>query len=149
MFKRLNLGILDWLTRIPETKDHGLSDFERVRQEIQPCDVLLVAGTSKADRVIQAVSQCAWSHAAMFIGRPIDIVDNDLRTIISHFFTGPPETPLLIESRLGEGIVVTPLDQYEHDHVCILCIPPVRLEVPQEPLVVQRLQGPQRTQETS
>lgn len=122
VFRQFIAFILEWLTRTRETRDHGLSDFDRVRHEIRPCDVVLVEGSSRADKVIQTVSRCPWSHAALYIGRPLDIVDSDLKTIISHFFDGPPDTPLLIESLLGEGIVVNPLDYYEHDHLR-LCRP--------------------------
>jgi len=117
VFKQLVIFILGWLTRRDEARDHGLSDFDRVRAELRPCDVVLVEGTSKSDRVIQTVSRCPWSHAALYIGRPLDIADADLKTIISHFFTGSPDTHLLVESRLGEGIVVTPLDEYEQEHL--------------------------------
>lgn len=122
VFKQFIAFILEWLTRTRETRDHGLSDFDRVRLEIKPCDVVLVEGTSRADKVIQTITQCPWSHAALYIGRPLDIADSDLKTMISHFFSGPPDTPLLVEARLGEGIVVTPLDYYENEHLR-LCRP--------------------------
>ena len=119
VFKQFIAFILDWLTRTGEARDHGLSDFDRIRAEIKPCDVVLVEGSSKADKTIQTVTQSPWSHAALYVGRPLDIVDGDLKTIIGHFFNGSPDTPLLIEARLGEGIVVTPLDEYEQDHLRI------------------------------
>lgn len=122
VFKQIIAFVLDWLTRSRDARDHGLSDFDKVRSEIQPCDVVLVEGGSKSDKVIQTVTRSPWSHAALYIGRPLDIADSDLKTIISHFFTGPPDTPLLVEARLGEGIVVTPLDFYEQDHLR-LCRP--------------------------
>ena len=50
MFKQIITFILDWLTRSREVRDHGLSDFHRVRAEVQPCDVVLVEGCSKSDR---------------------------------------------------------------------------------------------------
>ena len=122
VFKQFIAFILEWLTRTGEAREHGLSDFDRIRAEIKPCDVVLVEGSSKADRTIQAVTRSPWSHAALYVGRPLDIADSDLKTIISHFFQGAPDTPLLIEARLGEGIVVTPLDLYEQDHLR-LCRP--------------------------
>ena len=117
VFKQFIAFILEWLTRAREPKDHGLSDFDRIRLEIKPCDVVLVEGTSRSDSVIQTVTRSPWSHAALYIGRPLDIVDSDLKTIIGHFFKGSPDTPLVIESRLGEGIVVNPLDLYENEHL--------------------------------
>jgi hypothetical protein len=119
MLKQIIAFFLQWLNKAREARDHGLSDFERVRYEIRPCDVLLIEGSSKADKVIQNISQSPWSHAALYVGRPLDIGDSDLKTIIGHFFDGAPDTPLLIESKLGEGIVVKPLDSYEHEHLRI------------------------------
>ncbi|MGC1510683.1 hypothetical protein FT643_00840 [Ketobacter sp. MCCC 1A13808] len=119
LFKPFIEFVLERLTKVQDSGEHGLSDFERVRNEIKPCDVLLIEGTSRSDRVIQKATQSSWSHAVLYIGRLLDIPDPDLKTIISHFFEGDADTPLIIESRLGEGIVVKPLHYYEHEHVRI------------------------------
>lgn len=119
LFKSFNQWILEYLNKARDGGEHGLSDFDRIRLELQPCDVLLIEGTSRADRVVQQVSRSPWSHAALYIGRLLDINDSDLKTIISHFFEGEPDVHLIIESCLGEGIVVRPLHYYEHDHLRI------------------------------
>ena len=119
IMKKLVGAIIHWLMRTNEAKEHGLSDFEKVRFELKACDVLLIDGRGHADKVIQSISQSRWSHAALYIGRLLDIADQDLKTIIQHFYTGPKDTPLIVESRLGDGICVRPLQQYEHEHIRI------------------------------
>lgn len=117
--KKLVAFLVKWLMRTGDPRDHGLSDFDKMRGELKPCDVLLVEGRSRADRVIQMISLCPWSHAALYIGRPLDIADPDLKTIIGHFFNGTPDTPLVAESILGQGIILRPLQVYENDHLRI------------------------------
>ncbi len=117
LLRNLATFIIHWLTKTGEPKDHGLSDFEKMRFELKPCDVLLVQGRGRVDKVIQSISQSIWSHAALYIGRPMDIEDQDLKTIIQHFYQGPNDTPLLAESKLGEGITIKPLLSYEHEHI--------------------------------
>lgn len=102
------------LPRIP------LSDFERLSEEIKPGDVLLVEGRSRVSDVIRWVTQSSWTHAALYIGCLSDIDDPVQRDAIREHFDGEPARQLIIESELGLGTVVRPLDTYacEHLRVC-------------------------------
>ncbi len=122
LLRNLTQYLIFWLSKVREQRDHGLSDFDKIRAELKPCDVLLIQGRSLADRKIQAVSQSVWSHSSLYIGRLVDIQDPDLKTIIEHFHAGSSTTPLVVESCLGKGITLRPLSDYEHEHTR-LCRP--------------------------
>jgi hypothetical protein len=115
-----------WLTRVltrqppfdPATMA-PICDFERLRYEIRPGDVLLVEGRSHVSEVIKLITQSAWTHAALYIGRLYDIEDESLRQTIQQHYNGDPNQQLVIEALLGEGTVVHHLDKYRHEHVRI------------------------------
>lgn len=117
---KLGKRISRWLTR-----DHGptrtstLCDFQRLRVEIRPGDVLLVEGRSRVSEVIKLITQSAWTHSALYIGRVHDIEDAALRERVLEFYDGDPNDQLLIEALLGEGTVVNPLSKYRAEHLRI------------------------------
>ncbi|MCZ6887317.1 MAG: hypothetical protein O7H39_02390 [Gammaproteobacteria bacterium] len=96
-----------------------LSDFERIRYELKPCDVLLIEGRSRVSDVVKAITQSPWSHAALYIGRLHDIEDEAVREQLLAHIDHPPSEQLIVESQLGYGTVVRPLAVYEQDHVRI------------------------------
>ena len=96
-----------------------LCDFERIKHEIRLCDVLLVEGRSRVSRVIRSVSNSAWTHAALYIGRLSDIEDPLLRERVQQSYQGSPHDRLVIESIVGKGTAVTPLSFYEKEHLRI------------------------------
>ena len=104
-------AIAQWLTEwlMQESKEFSfpLCDFERIRHEIKPCDVLLVEGRSRVSNVIKQITQSPWSHAMIYIGRLHDIEDDRIRKIIRESYNGSPDEQLIIESELGFGTVVT------------------------------------------
>ena len=114
--------IINWLTRLRPPNPFPLSDFERLSQELKPCDILLVEGRSRASEVIKAVTQSSWSHAALYIGRPYDIEDAEARQLVQAAATLPASEQLIIESQLGQGTLVKPLSAYQQDHLR-LCRP--------------------------
>jgi hypothetical protein len=109
--------LVDWFTR--DLPDDGipLCDFERIRREIRPGDVLLVEGSSRFGRVVQFFSRSPWSHAALSIGAICDLEDPRLRERVSRFYSGDWNVPLLIEALLSQGVVVTPLEHYRPNHL--------------------------------
>ena len=111
--------LVAWLSKSTEPKDALLCDFDRVREELTPCDVVLVEGRTKADNTLKTVSESVWSHAALYIGRLIDLEDKDLRTLITNHYECEPDTPLIIESRLGKGTIISPLSSLEREHLRI------------------------------
>lgn len=115
LIKKISL----WLTRNSPPQRAYLCDFERIRYEIRPGDVLLVEGRNRISRFIKRVTQSPWSHAALYIGRLYDIDDPDLRHKVREHFGGSSDSQLTIESMIGKGTIVTPLSFYRHDHIRI------------------------------
>ncbi len=122
MFTLLKKSIISWLLRKSPLPEYPLSDFERIRYEIKPCDVVLVEGRSRVSNVIKLITQSSWSHAALYIGRIHEVEDIELREQLCKYYTGSPDQQLIIESELGTGTAVRPLTEYEGEHIR-LCRP--------------------------
>ncbi|MFT5484961.1 MAG: hypothetical protein ACI9GW_003631 [Halieaceae bacterium] len=122
MFGILKKSIISWLQHKSPAPEYPLSDFERIRHEIKPCDIILVEGRSRVSNVIKLVTQSPWSHAALYIGKIHDIESLSLREELCRHFSGSAELQLIVESELGVGVVVRPLSEYEEEHVR-LCRP--------------------------
>src|SRR3569832_2812393 len=58
-----------WLVKEQPLSDMPLCDFDRLSLEIRPCDVLLVEGRSRVSNIIKNITQTAWTHSALYIGR--------------------------------------------------------------------------------
>jgi len=106
------------------TRDHGeankgLSNFDRLRYEIRPGDVLLVEGRSKVSTIIKTITQSCWTHSAFYVGRLHDIEDPQTRAHIKRFYNGDPEEQLIIEAMIGEGTLVDSLKKYRGEHLRI------------------------------
>ena len=119
VFNYLSSPVVSWLNVEREGREFPLSDYERIRFELKPCDVLLVEGRSRVSEVIKLITQSPWSHAALYVGRIHDIEDPDLRELVSHYYRGDPGDRLLIESLLGHGTIVRNLEAYRNDHLRI------------------------------
>jgi hypothetical protein len=111
--------ITRWLAHERKPDVTPMSDYERMRYEIKPGDVILVEGRSRVSDVIKTVTQSRWSHAALYIGRLHEIEDPLNRQRLKEFFDGQPDMQLIVESELGMGTVVRPLSVYDRDHVRI------------------------------
>ncbi|GMQ84088.1 MAG: hypothetical protein BMS9Abin06_0843 [Gammaproteobacteria bacterium] len=111
----LGKKIIDWLTADHRPANPPLCDFDRIRYEIRPCDVVLVEGRSRISEIIRTITQSPWSHSALYIGRVHDIDDEELREKVLSFYDGDPNEQLIIEAWLGEGAVVNPLSKYRDD----------------------------------
>ncbi len=109
--------VVNWLTEERPVTEFPLCDFERIRYEARPCDVLLIEGRNHVSDVIKYITQSAWSHAALYIGRLHDIEDPVIRNLVMEHFNGPADMQLLIEGVLGKGTVITPLSFYKQDHI--------------------------------
>lgn len=94
------------------------SDYERMRHEIRPADVVLVEGHGRISNIIKTITLSNWTHSALYIGRLHDIEDTDLREYIAYHYDGEPgEEPLVIESLLEAGTIVASLSRYKDYHV--------------------------------
>ncbi len=120
LIEKIRDTFVNWLVKeIYQPRALSLSDFERIQYELRPCDVLLVEGRARVSRIIQMITQSSWTHSALYIGRLHDIADHSLRDKIKQFYQGQPDDQLIIESILGQGIIVSNLAKYEHDHIRI------------------------------
>ena len=57
MFNWIRSGVISWLSYKKPLPETPLSDFERIRHELRPCDVLLVEGRSRVSEVIKLITQ--------------------------------------------------------------------------------------------
>lgn len=111
--------ITTWLTTERPSDRAPLCDFERIRYELRPGDVLLVEGRTRVSEVIKNITQSPWTHSALYLGRTGDIDDPRVRERVATCFGGDPNAQLVIEALLGRGTVISPLDKYLHDHLRI------------------------------
>lgn len=84
----------------PSYKPSAHLDFDRLCQTLQPGDVLLVEGNERISGAIKYLTQSTWSHAALFIGDALAEPKDG------------SERPRLIEVKLHEGCVASPLGLY-------------------------------------
>ncbi len=123
MLKRLKQNIWNtithWLTHEPEDMGPHPSDYDRMRHELRPADVVLVEGRSRVSEIIKIITLSSWSHAALYIGRLHDIEDKGLREYIEYLYDADPGEPLLVEAVLEEGTIIAPLSKYKNFHVRI------------------------------
>lgn len=108
---------IHWLIEEKPHKGTPLCDFERLRYEIRPCDVLLIEGKSRVSEIIQSITQSSWSHAALYIGHIHDIEDPKMRNLLALHYQGSPDAQLMIEGIMGKGTVVNLLSNYKKEHI--------------------------------
>lgn len=117
--ERLVQALTKWLMKERPQNHMPLSDFERLRYEIRPCDVLLVEGQSRVSDVIRLITQSPWTHSMLYIGRLHDIENPLLRQRVREAYGGDEGEQLVVEGLLGKGTIVTPLSRYQHIHIRI------------------------------
>lgn len=122
LYQRLRDKIDNWLTFEPPPVEMMPYDFNRLKYEIKPGDVLLIEGRSRVSTIIRTITQSPWTHAAFYIGRPIDIEDENLRRLIHDHIDVKEHTRLIVEDLLDKGTVVTSLNAY-HEHHMRICRP--------------------------
>ncbi|GAB3276057.1 YiiX/YebB-like N1pC/P60 family cysteine hydrolase [Parahaliea aestuarii] len=119
MISWMRKAVIRWLQHKRPLPSTPLSDFERIRHEVKPCDVILVEGRSRVSEVIKLITQSSWSHAALYIGRLHDLENPLLRDLLRQHYIGTADKQLIIESELGMGTIVRPLTVYEEEHLRI------------------------------
>ena len=119
MFKSLRKKLYEWLTHEPPTDEIMPYDFNRLKYEIRPGDVLLIEGRSRISRIITRITQSSWTHAALYIGRLTDFEDEETEQIIRQHIDTKDKVRLVIEDLLDRGTVVNPLSMYKQHHIRI------------------------------
>jgi hypothetical protein len=118
-YQKLRDKLTDWLTYEPPPAELMPYDFNRLKYEIRPGDVLLIEGRSRISRVIRSITQSPWTHTALYIGRLIDFEDEELQVIIRKYIDVKENTRLIIEDILDKGTVIEPLSSYRNHHIRI------------------------------
>ena len=90
-----------------------------MRSSIKAGDVLLIEGRSRVGYIIKVISRSSWSHAAICIGSLNSIKDPKLFARVEASWDGDANEPLLVESEIDRGTVVTPLSHYSNYHMRI------------------------------
>ena len=111
--------IESWLLNARPSREFPLSNFERIRTELRPCDVILIEGRSRVADVIRVVTQSPWTHAVLYVGRLHDIEDPVLRDKLRANGDFEPNEQLIIESQLGSGTIARPIALYRDEHLRI------------------------------
>ncbi|MBI2381122.1 MAG: hypothetical protein HYV16_10250 [Gammaproteobacteria bacterium] len=119
MLSRLKARLVAWLTTDGPPRPFPLVDFERIKYELRPGDIVLVEGRTRVADVIKMITQSPWSHAMLYVGRVHDVEDPAVRARLKQFSSGQDEEQLVIEGILGQGTIVTRLEEYRHDHLRI------------------------------
>ncbi|MDA8561976.1 YiiX/YebB-like N1pC/P60 family cysteine hydrolase [Gammaproteobacteria bacterium] len=119
LYQRIYKKFVKWLTDEPKLAASPPCDFNRVKYELKPGDVILVEGRSRVSKVIRTITQSPWTHSAIYIGRFHDIEDHELRKTVAMHLKKRENVSLIIEGLPGQGIVVSPLNTYKDHHVRI------------------------------
>ncbi len=119
LYGNLRQRIINWLIYEPPPSEVPPCDFDRLKYEIRPCDVLLMEGRSRISRIIRTIIQSPWTHAALYIGRLSDIEDEELQQVLREHGVEKDNTRLLIEGLMDKGTMVTSLSMYRYHHIRI------------------------------
>lgn len=119
LYRKLRAKFDSWLTYEPPPTEIIPYDFNRLKYEIRPGDVLLIEGRSRISSVIRTITQSPWTHAALYIGRLIDFEDESLQEMVRKHANVKENTRLIIEDLLDQGTVITPLNFYNNHHMRI------------------------------
>lgn len=119
LYRKIIDQLNDWLTRETPPPETPPCDFNRLKYEVRPGDVILVEGRSRVSNIISAITKSPWTHSALYIGRLHDIEDPVLRKTVAIHLKKRENVRLIIEGLLGQGIVVSPLSSYRYHHLRI------------------------------
>src|SRR3990167_11538109 len=81
-YNKIRNNLINWLIHEPPPDEVPPCDFNRLKHEIRAGDVLLIEGRSRISKIIRAITQSPWTHAALYIGRLIDFEDEEIKNII-------------------------------------------------------------------
>lgn len=119
LYQKLIDALGDWLTYEPSSTEVVPYDFNRLKYELRSGDVLLIEGRSRVSKVIRTFTQSPWTHAAMYVGRMVDIEDEEIQALLRKHTDVKDNTRLIIEDLMDRGNVVTPLSFYSNHHIRI------------------------------
>lgn len=117
----INDAIANWLIRyltgeLPGYQRRVPNDLPRMRETMEPCDILLVEGNSRISQMIMYLTQSSWSHAAIYIGDALLRWGGPHAAEALERF-GEEATSLLVESDMINGVTVMPLSKYQDRNI--------------------------------
>ena len=123
MYQRLKQFIIRRLTTILVRERMGYrqllpSDMGRLRDVIQPGDVLLVDGSQRISEVIKYLTQSSWSHSALYVGDAL-LKRGGPQADELHRLYGDEASTLLVEATVETGVAPAPLSKYRNHNVRI------------------------------
>lgn len=124
LYRRLSVNVRRWLTYEPPPTEIVPYDFNRLKYEIRPGDVLLIEGRSRVSSIIRTLTQSPWTHAALYIGRLIDFEDEAMiAKIHDHVVHAQlkidPKSRLMVEDMMDKGAIISPITIYRNHHIRI------------------------------
>ena len=119
-YKKIRRKLVDWLIVNNKPINAGLCDFNRLEEEIETCDIILVEGRSRVAEVIKVLSQSPWSHSALNIGHLENIKSPEMRHFVEKFVAPEDrDKHLILEVLFDQGVVLKPLEKYRGEHLRI------------------------------
>jgi len=109
--------INQWLLKEEPVPDIPLSNFEALTNEMKLADVILVEGRSRIGQVIKFITQSQWSHSALYVGSLSELKNDNLRQLLIEQGIKDEKEKYVVESLLGEGMVLSPLYTYAKDNI--------------------------------
>lgn len=114
--------VSQWLLKnddkLPQNSSY--TDFGAMCEHIRPGDVLLVAGRNRVSNIIRHITYSPWSHSSLYIGRLKEIRDPELHKKIKAFYQEDENQQLMIESEMGVGTTIVPLEVYRAEHIRLM-----------------------------
>jgi hypothetical protein len=131
----------EWLTYESDRAANftSLTNYERLCDEIKPGDIILVEGHSRVSHIIKLITQSPWTHSMLYLGNYHQLSMAGLAPISLSHYALDPHAHLIIEAVLGEGTIVTPLQEYKEAHLRICR--PSRLTLEDRNKVIQHAMG--------
>lgn len=109
-----------WLLKNEPPRRAYLCQYDQIKQIAKPCDVLLIEGRNRVSNIIQLITKSPWSHACLYVGAIQELKNPELQKLIQSHYSGNASEPLIIESEVGQGTIVSPLSKYHEDHIRLL-----------------------------
>ncbi len=119
IFNIISNALTSYLVKKVKKSHPELCDFKQIAHELRPADVLLIEGKTRMAKAISRVTQSSWTHSSIYIGRIHDIEDISTRELLQSHYKGSVRDQLVIESYVGRGTIVSPITDYEEDHIRI------------------------------
>src|SRR5579862_2993407 len=118
-YKYVREKFFNWLIYEPPATEVLPYDFNRLKYELRPGDVLLIEGRSRISRMISRITVSPWTHAVLYIGRLNDMEDEEVTNMIRQHIEVKDNVRLIVEDLLDKGTIIEPLNSYRNHYIRI------------------------------